>query len=738
MLTFLRKYQRGFFFFVTFLLIASFSVFGAISTFFEDRVSEEQPIGLTVEGTAIFPSTLYSLCRFLATDATSALPGEVPNLCNDGVLRRDFLESGLSQLFVESYFPLFAEGLKGRVLRAQKFEPYAHPEIPSFSAETVWARFVPEMGETLTDLKKQEEVSQKTFAHLTKLYLLQSSFPPELLRRILINQAQQMGWTRPDPFLERGDFSLFGFHSLVDWFGPRFLELHAQWILNGAAAAEEEGYAVSLEEAKGDLLRNFTMNLKRIGKEGLSLKEHLQALGLTEKEAIQAWRSILLFRKQGKNLGDSILLDRLPYQEFASYAYEELQVDHYAWDPALTMKDQESWASFETYLAAVSPDPSLQGPPQIFYSLDEIEKRLPDLVQSRFRAKVTKASREQIALRASLQEIVEWQKDPKNWDLLREKFPQLPILFSLGGIDASLKAEMDGWTRLRLLELHPEWIEEELLYFPPKHQEVFFSSASCSLAEIHESTSLAVRFEYASLGDEEAKEALLCYSEDGETFFRFEEIALERKRELLSFAEAKELGVLRKEVERRLGSFYANLKKDLSAAKAPFFVEGKWKPLREVRGELIDRVWSSERKELAGIQADVPLQARRLWRWTSRLREKLAQGQNIEMPQEDPTKGSFGLQKKEKTILRKGKEKWMIEQGFASLPETWSLPHCSSEGEVSFFFLKEKRMPAEPVLIPLRIAKERLSADLQRSLGKNLIKRMQEKGSIVIPEESKP
>lgn len=735
MLSFLRKYQRGFFLFVTFLLILSFSVFGAISTFMETRSTEEKPLGSTVAGTPIFPSAVHRLSRFLSTDAEAFLPGEFPNFCNDGVIRRDFLATGLSELFLEAYWDVFSGGLKKRLASARAYRPYAHPEAPYFSAEAIWERFLPEMKDGLREVSSQEEASLETFASLAKLYLLQASLPPELLRQILLSHAGQMAWIRPDPLLQRGDFSLFGFHSFSDWFGPRFVDLHAQWILNEAAEAEKEGIQVSLEEAKGDLFRNFSDAVKKRGAsfKGLSFADHLASLGFSEREAAETWRFVLLFRKRNRHVADGILVDRLPYQEFAAYSSEEIHIDQYSWDPSLSMRSLADGLELEIYLSAVSPDLSLDAPPQTFYSAQEVEKRMPDLVRSFFSAKVTRATKEQIALRASLREIASWQKDPEHWDLLRQKFPRLPVLPS-EDLDPALKAEVDAWTRLRLLEIHPEWIEEELSYFPPKVQEFSLSSVSCSLPSIQDPRRLAARLECALLEDGDAKESLRKYCDDGDTFYRFEEIEGKKKGAVLSFAEAKKLGSLPKEREARLEALYARLKKESQEKKAPLFVDGKWRPRKEVEEVLSEKMLPS----LPKTDSSIPLEQRRLWLWTKSLREKFALGETLEGGSEDPVRNMFALQKTEKTIARKGKEQEMIEEGFSMLPETWSSPRATPEGKISFFFLKERGIPEEPILAPLRIARERLAVDLQRSLAKEFIMTMKTSGSIVIPEEPKP
>ena len=48
-----------------------------------------------------------------------------------------------------------------------------------------------------------------------------------------------LSWVSPDPSLERTDLFLFGYHFIEDWFGPRFIRLVSEFIINAARAAEQ-------------------------------------------------------------------------------------------------------------------------------------------------------------------------------------------------------------------------------------------------------------------------------------------------------------------------------------------------------------------------------------------------------------------------------------------------------------------------------------------------------------------
>ena len=145
---------------------------------------------------------------------------------------------------------------------------------------------------------------------------------PEALRRVLYYQHQHMG-LQVDQRLANKDLSLFGFHTLNDWFGKDFLTLVSEFILNGAAVAEQKGFSVTHEEAKGDLIAHFQAAIKKRSKEfGESvpiLSDHLRSLGFDEQTAIATWRNVLSFRKYFQSVGESAFVDRLPFRDFASF-----------------------------------------------------------------------------------------------------------------------------------------------------------------------------------------------------------------------------------------------------------------------------------------------------------------------------------------------------------------------------------------------------------------------------------
>lgn len=463
MLEFFRTYQRYFFFVITVVVIASFTFFGTYSTFGEEPERKDRMIGRVVDGSAMMLSEVQKLSRFISTDREDALQGKglVPNFCNDGVIRYDLLKSGVADILVKEYF----DGLKGdfeaRLDKARRFKSYVHPEAPVLSAKAVWERLVPGLNEEVAALQAEGLATPEVFGRLSKLYQLHSRLQPEILRRILIYQHQQYPWLSIDQKLSYEDLSLFGFHSIADWFGYHFVDLMAEFILNVAAAAEEKGYKVSLEEAKGDLVYHFVE-----AKTDLNFHNHLRMLGFDEKSASEVWRKVLLFRRYFRDVGEAAFVDRLPYRDFAGYAQEMVVVQKYEWP--LQLKNGKDLAELQFYIKAVCAK-SKGALPEGFLPVEEVEKKVPALVRVNYRAKVAEVSKKEIALRPSLKEMWDWQVNDPNWARLAKQFSLPPQLntgsdrfTALEKLEPKIRSQVDAFSRECLVDENPAWIQEAL------------------------------------------------------------------------------------------------------------------------------------------------------------------------------------------------------------------------------------------------------------------------------------
>lgn len=744
MLEFFRKYQKFFFVFTTVIIVASFAFFGTFSTFIDENEIEDRILGQAIDGSPLKLSEVQLLSRFLATDREDIFTkaNAAPNFCNDGVIRYDLLQTELANLLAAAYFEPLKEGMGQRLEKAKRYRFYTHPGDPSLSAKNLWEKFMPSLMQEFEALQSEESASPRTFAHLSKLYLQQALCPPEFLRRLLMRQQQQSPWLKPDPRLHYDDFSLFGFHSLSDWFGSDFIDLSAEFILNAARAAEQKGYRVSLEEAKADLLRNFTVSKQKLKeKVSLSFKEHFRVLGIDEKSAAEAWRSVLLFRRYFHGVGEATFVDRMPYREFAGYALEKAVVQLYQWPPSLRLKNFQDLIEFQVYLKAISNEKDPLALPSSFLSLEEIEKREPELIQSSYQAKISELSKEEIGLKASVKELWDWQLEEKNWDMLKEKFSFLSKTASsreerfqeLEKLNQQNRMQLDHYTRLQWVDMHPEWIDESLIANRNQELTISISKNWTSLAHIHNTTALADLLRKASSGDEDAKQSLLQYCDDTKTFYRIESVEKISDPHIITFEEAKASNVIAKVCDRRLEAEYPKIR---TKAPSKFKQEGKWKPFVSVKEE-VAKIYFADLLNAIGEGQTLSYYATH--RLETLAKEAFASFQkNPDDPRwlkgsGDPIADQFKFEKKECEIQRITQEEWMKEKAFVMVPKQWSPIHVPEDGDISFFYFEEKKVHSEPILEQLAFGKEMIAADAQRYLAERFLELTKKQNAICIP-----
>ncbi len=471
MLEIFRKYQKVLFLVVTVMVIFSFIFFGTFSTFGGSDERPDKLVGKKIDGSLMMLSDVQKLSRFIITDREDSMQGRglPPNFCNDGVIRIDFIKDGLAHLIVQEYFEALKGDFESRLDKAKRFKSYEHPEAPFLSAKTVWDHFLPDLNAEIAALQAEKEATPSVFSHLEKLYLYQAKLQPEVLRQILIYQHRQYPWLTVDQRLSYDDLALFGFHSASDWFGHNFVDLISEFILNAAAAAEEKGYRVSLQEAKGDLIHHFQETMEKLReanvKPEVSFHSHLQMLGFNEGSASELWRKVLLFRRYFQDVGGAAFIDKLPYKDFAEYAKETAVLQVYRWP--IAVRSQQDLDELQFYIKAIAKEVN-NGLPALLLPVDEVEKKVPMLVRRTVRAKVAEVSKKQVGLRATVKQVWDWEIE--NWELLRKNF-DLPQLENrekkfLALQESTKRDEIDAWSREKMVDENPVWVEEALATAP--------------------------------------------------------------------------------------------------------------------------------------------------------------------------------------------------------------------------------------------------------------------------------
>ncbi len=695
MLDLLRKYQKSLFIVVTAMVVASFVFFGTFGTLLDDvRAPQDRVIGKAIDGSELRLLEIQALARFLGSD------GEV--------IRNDLLRTQIAEELVRRAFVQLKPCLEQKLQRVRTFRAYAHPQAPFLSAKAVWERVAPMINREWSALQVTSEVTPDVFVHLAHLYQLQTAMPSELLRRVLLAQEQRFNWVQPDPHLRQDDLALFGFHSASDWFGREFVDLMAQFIHNAAIVAEEKGFVVSLDEARGDL-------------RGKHSADALRSMGLSESDAVAVWRKVLLFRRSFQDVGKSVFLDRLGSSEFAAVASEAAIVDVYRFGSSLALKTALDALAFDVYVNAVLPKGDLTAPPTQLKDVAEVEKKAPALVATRYSANVSAVDKREAALRAPLKELWDFETKSKTWELLKKEFPTLRAVSALSEedrfqalekLDAKLRTAVDLFARRLAVDEHPEWIHDALSAVKAEEKQLVLSDGAIALPYAQDPKRLGALFEQI-LSAPETSLAALQFFETKDAVFRFENIAKTAGPAIKPFAESRLDGSLDRLIDARL-------EKELASLKAKLPQEKQSKPFAEIREDLAAVL----NKKLHGSSNRLIEVAKRakddLTAWTRGAGE-------------DPLLAQFKLECVEQQIDRTSADEWMASEAFSLKPQSWSSVHASEGGDVAFFFVKERKGPLDSIADSLALGQDILSADVQRTVAKKLIDTLFERGVIVLP-----
>lgn len=781
MLGFFRKYQRYFYLLVTIVVVISFSFFGTYSTLGADNIREAIAFK-AVDGTNITRTELDEMAIFLGTDATDKqLYGGSwgPNFLNNGVIQKDFLETGLAEILIQSYMPDLKSDLDLRLKKERGYVPYAHPTARFINAQGAWNYFAPEIVKELLTVQKASDASSPEAVHAkVRLYLLQREFNPMMLGQVLAYQQNQyQQFVQPDPNLPRSDLFLFGHHSLDDWFGQKFTRLISQFIINAAKIAQERGYNVSYDEALADLLRSSelsfreNMNNTHIGVKNSSdyFLEQLRIMGMDQVHAVHVWQNILLFKRLFHDLGNSVFVDPAFYGQFNQYALEMVEGNIYRLPEQLQLADFPSLQRFETYLNSVAKrgtdDKSLLEIPQTFLSVDEVAKRTPELVQQTYQLEVASVDRRSLEAVVSLRDTWDWEAADANWPAIKSLYPELGLknantkeerLTALDQLDPISRAKVDQFARTSIVDAHPEWIKNalEIAQKNTAHVGLRTKGGKFPFPGIEDRAAFIKLLDQAPLNTQDEKLAVLKAGNQG--WYSMKVIERAPSKEILTFAEAEADGTLDELVDQQLDVNYVKVRgNNPEKFQNP---DKSWKPIAEVKNQVAEQVFAPV---LKALKADYIANAGDKSNTDKLTNDKLANSRFYKYMrdskatlQKDPSKGDALVRKapavgeenkrapladqwklaKEETDVTRGTndDSLMIEDLLKLQPNTWSNVHVPANGDINFFFVEKRGVKEDMEALKEQIngARWLLSNDAQHTLMFQLLKIIQDKKAI--------
>lgn len=751
----------------------------------EGNGARDQIVFSAVDGGKVSRLEMDQMATFLGTDTEDKLLfGGIwgPNFLNDGVVKRDFLETGLAQVLASEYPNEIKIDLQPRLEKEKKYTLYSHPQAKFLSVEGAWGYFAPDMKENYAILKKSVQAeSPAAFDARVNLFLAEKNFPSPTLKQVLRYQERQYSWLSPDENLPRMDLSLFGYHTTEDWFGPRFMRLVSQFVINSAKIAEQKGYQVTSEEALVDLLRNAEISFKQnqsspylgVANSEEYFQEQLRRLSMDQTQAVKIWRQVLLFRRLFHEVGRSVFVDPKEYHAFDEYAKETAEGDLYRLPKDLWLSSYGELQKFEVYLDAVSKDRKnpLALPTQ-FLSVEEVEKNNPELVQKLYYLEFSEFNKKSLQGKVGIKETWNWEMDDKNWEALKKQFPELATkrgnsreerLEALDTVDEQTRKKVDAFAREAIIDSHPEWLKEGLAQAKPKKLVVGIRlQGKMPFAGLENGSELIKLLDAAPLNEEAA--ALSFYTADKNNYYRIKVIERDPKKRLLTFKEANADGTLEAILKKKLEADYVAIrdKNPQDFQKA----DKSWKDLKEVQDKVADHYFEKvlkaikqyiEQEKLTQInnknQNGEILAAFRLYPHLKEAKEKLAKNPENETLFVDEMKEPVF---EESLMAGKTKlqDQWKLEKspfqldrsgsgtpGITNVREMfgltlneWSKVENYPNGEILFFQLKEKKslVDTDEVAQKMEQVQSLLSDEAQRQLMKVVLEEIKQKKAMSV------
>lgn len=754
MLDFFRRHQRYFFAVITVVIVISFSFFGTYSTL-SNSSFREQIAFTNVAGTDVTRHELDEMVLFLGTDAQDKLlfgGAWGPNFLNDGVIKKDFLETGLGAQLALAYASDVQPDLAARLEKEKRYTLYVNPQARFVGVESAWNNYAPEMTSYYHVLRvAQDPMSQDALQARIALFLKEKQFPPSLLRQILRFQEKQQSWLKPDPKLDYTDLSIFGYHTAEDWFGPRFVRLVGEFIMNAATIAEQKGYQVSKEDALADLMRNSELSYQQnvrnpnigVTSSHEYFNEQLRRLGLDKNTAAKTWRQVMLFRRAFQDMGSSVFVDAHTFSKFDAYADAAVEGEIFRLSKEFRLGSYRALQKLEAYLDAVSQrtddDRAKLTLPTTFLAAAEVAKKHPELVEKRYLLEIAQADKKALQGNIGIKESWNWEVSDAGWEQLKNEFPEIGVAKAatrderfgvLDNLDDKTRLSVDNFARAAIVDEHAEWLDKALQEATSKREVVGLHAkgGNRAIAGLENGADLIQLLDKAPLASEdaaalapaakEASDKLSRYSADKKTYYRISVIDRSPQAEVLTFADADKQGALDKLLDGKLEAYYLKIR---DGSPKDFQRDDKsWKSLAEVRDVVADRYFEKVLKGIrsaytSAVPADKAPQTMigdyaatlRFFPYVRNAKEKLQKNpEQMAVLTKEPA--AVEVEKEALVARPKLTEQWKLERQpykvvrssaeqlldktelFALADGSWTTVNTPANGDVNFFHLANK------------------------------------------------
>ena len=246
--------------------------------------------------------------------------------------------------------------------------------------------------------------------------------------------------------------------------------------------ANEKGIKTSNDESIYELKNNLKTALDRMKylKNSNEYQKILSALSLSEKDAVNIWKTILNFRKFFKN-NSVVAVDELPFKDFASFANKKALVTSYCIPKEYQIQNFEDLINFEAYLTLTTNKESALDIPLSQLNVFEIEKKWPELIEEEYTLEIKKISLSEAALQIKVKDLLTWQL--QNFEMISKKFSflknqndDLLKIKALDKLNFAQRKEIDDFSKNKIISENPNKIKEALSKAQQVNEKIFIKS----------------------------------------------------------------------------------------------------------------------------------------------------------------------------------------------------------------------------------------------------------------------
>ncbi|HEY5234832.1 MAG TPA: hypothetical protein VIJ14_01535, partial [Rhabdochlamydiaceae bacterium] len=432
-----------------------------------------------------------------------------------------------------------------------------------------------------------------------------------------------------------------------------------------------------------------------------------------------------------------IFVDPLSYQQFAAFAEESATVEVYQLPDVLRLSDFRSLLKLQYYIEAVSPKTKkLADLPRQFLSPEEVEKKVPELVVSRYELEVAKATKEEIGARLTLKETWDFEVSDAGWEKLGAEYPVLARTqgetreeryAALEAVEPNVRLKIDRFARSCLINQHPEWVEESLLKTSSKKQQIALRSRGhvAPFDEIEDTAMLLAYLEKAQIGEPGP-----FFTQDGQTYYRIVVWNKPQSKEVMTLQEALEGDWLGQLLDEKLQTAYADVrKKDPGTFKLE---NGSWKSFSDVRDHVGSLVYADLLNQISDEELSLDqYPAQRFAGWMQNAK-KTIKTKGKESPflktTGHPLIDQWTLIQQTKDIKRSDSTTFPKTEMFKAREGKWSKVSTPQNGDVAFYKLIKKGVTEAAVREKVIEGQKLLGMDAKRVLMHQILLQMDDHG----------